>query len=116
MENLKLPLINNDRKTYHDFYSVCIKAIKDNKEREKIMPKSYAEKKLIELVEESLNINNVSLSDTIFSLGGDSLSAITLSSKICATFGVEIDIRKLLSDTSFKELSDFIDNQYFIRI
>ena len=33
MENLKLPLINNDRKTYHDFYSVCIKAIKDNKER-----------------------------------------------------------------------------------
>ena len=82
----------------------------NNKEREKIMPKSYAEKKLIELVEESLNINNVSLSDTIFSLGGDSLSAITLSSKICATFGVEIDIRKLLSDTSFKELSDFIEN------
>ena len=33
MKNLKLPLINIDRKLYHDFYSVCIKAIKDNKER-----------------------------------------------------------------------------------
>lgn len=82
----------------------------NSKEREKIKPRNNTEKKLIELVEESLNISDVSLADTIFSLGGDSLSAITLSSKISATFGVEIDIRKLLSDTSFKELSDFIES------
>ena len=82
----------------------------NNKEREKIKPKNNTEKKLIELVEESLNVNDVSLADTIFSLGGDSLSAITLSSKISVTFGVEIDIRKFLSDIPFQEISDFIES------
>ena len=85
----------------------------NNKEREKIHPRNNTDKELIKLIEETLNTNNISLTDTIFSLGGDSLSAITLSSKISATFGVEIDIRKLLSDISFKEISDYIESNKY---
>ena len=81
----------------------------DNKEKDLIKPRNNTDKLLLSLIEDTMNIYNISLSDTIYSLGGDSLSAISLSAKISSTFGVEIDIRKLLSDTTFKEISDYID-------
>ena len=102
----KFPLTPNGK---IDTKSLPLPSI-NNKEREIKNPRNDTDKKLIELIKDTLNIDVVSISDTIFSVGGDSLSAITISSKILVNFGVEVDIKKILSDITFEELSDYIEN------
>ena len=101
----KFPLTPNGK---IDIKSLPLPSI-NNINREISKPRNKTDKQLIQLVQDTLNIKDISLLDTIYSLGGDSLSAITLSAKIETIFGVEIDIKKLLSNVTFKELSDYID-------
>lgn len=79
-----------------------------NKNKEIVAPRDNLDKKILVLVQETLGVSDVSLLDTIFSLEGDSLSAISLSAKLSSEFGVNINIKDLLSDLSFKDLSDHI--------
>ena len=77
--------------------------------KELIKPRNDLDNKLIKIIEKILNISNVSMLDTLMSLGGDSLSAISLSTKISTTFNVHINIKNLLEFT-IKDLSDYIKN------
>ena len=101
----KFPLTPNGK---IDVKSLPLPSI-NNIDKEIIKPRNKTDKQLIQLAQDTLNIKDISLLDTIYSLGGDSLSAITLSAKIESYFDVEIDIKKLLSNSTFKELSNYID-------
>ena len=79
----------------------------ENLKKEIIPPRNETDKKLIQIIEKILNISNVSISDTLIDLGGDSLTAITLSTKISTTFNIHVNI-KYIMDYSIKELSNYI--------
>ena len=51
-----------------------------------------------------LHVSKVSIEDTLLDLGGDSLTAITLSTKILSRFNVQMNIKDLLSN---------VDNETF---
>ena len=77
--------------------------------KELVKPRNDLDNKLIQIIEKILNISNVSMLDTLMSLGGDSLSAISLSTKISTTFNVHVNIKNLLEFT-IKDLSNYINN------
>lgn len=64
--------------------------------------------KLIKIIEKMLNVQNISIEDSLLDLGGDSLSAITLSTKILSKFNVQINIKDILSNFKIKDMSDYI--------
>lgn len=84
--------------------------VPDFKEAEVIIvkPRNEIDKKLVRIIERMLPISKVSIEDTLLELGGDSLTAITLSTKIMATFNVQINIKDLLSNYKIKDISDYI--------
>ena len=51
---------------------------------------------------------NISLNDTLISIGGDSLTAITLLTKISSKFDVQLFIKDIMSNKTIKEISDII--------
>ena len=80
-----------------------------NKIKDIIDPRNETDKKIIEILEKILNISSISITDTIMDLGGDSLTAITLSTKLSTIFNVHISIKNLMEFT-IKDLSDFISD------
>ena len=64
--------------------------------------------KLIEIFKNILHIDNISINDDFLELGGDSLSAITLSSYIQREFNVQIYVKDILNTSKICDLSDLI--------
>ena len=73
-----------------------------------IKPRNEIDKELIKIIEKMLQISNVGINSTLLELGGDSLTAITLSTKILSKFNVQINIKDLLSNYTIKNMSDYI--------
>lgn len=68
------------------------------------------EEKLIHILEELLGIEKISVNDSFFELGGNSLKAATLISRIHKVFNVEIKLRDIFESKTIKELARYIDN------
>ncbi len=63
---IKLPLIQPDKRTHHNFFSVCIKAIENN--RDGVIDKNECINNIIKLKEEKLRLHNKKIfSRTTFS-------------------------------------------------
>ena len=84
---------------------------KDNK-NEIVKPRNELDRKLIKIIEKMLQLEKVGINNTLLELGGDSLTAITLSTKILSKFNVQINIKDILTNYSIKDMSDYIaENQ-----
>lgn len=86
----------------------------DAQEVDKIIvgPRNELDKELINIIAKMLRIAQISLTDTLLDLGGDSLTAITLSTKILSKYNVQINIKDLLSNYTIKDISNYIkENQ-----
>ena len=68
------------------------------------------EEKLIHILEELLGIEKISVKDSFFELGGNSLKAATLISRIHKVFNVEIKLREIFECKTIKELARYIEN------
>ena len=55
-----------------------------------------------------MNNKNIELLDTLRDIGGDSLTAITLLTKISSKFDVQLYIKDIMSNKTIKEISDQI--------
>ena len=80
-------------------------------EKKIILPRNEVDKKLVKALKEILNIDEISLEDDFFELGGDSLSAITLCAKIQSEFNVNILVKDILANTQIQELSNEISEK-----
>lgn len=78
------------------------------KERKIINARNEIDKELIKIIKKMLKVEKISLNDYLLELGGDSLTAITLSTKILSRFNVQINIKDILSNYSIKDISDYI--------
>lgn len=75
---------------------------------EMIKPRNELDKHLLEIYEKFLHINNVSMSDSFFDLGGDSLTAINISETISKELNVEVTVKDILDKNIIMNLSDYI--------
>lgn len=80
-----------------------------NEQKDIILPRNETDKKLIELLKEILNINCISLDNSFFELGGDSLSAINLCIEIENAFHKQVFVKDILEAPSIEELSNLIE-------
>lgn len=77
--------------------------------KEIILPRNETDKILIALLNDLLDIETISIDDSFFELGGDSLTAINLCAKIYSKFNVQIFVKDILENPIVKDLSDLID-------
>ena len=78
--------------------------------KEIIMPRNELDKALIKILSKMLHVENISIEDSILDLGGDSLTAITLSTKILSKFNVQVNIKDILTKYKIKDISNYINN------
>ena len=84
------------------------KNLKQNKEI--IKPRNLTDKFLIDLLEDLLKAPNISIDDSFFDLGGDSLNAINFCTIINQKFNKQISIQDIFKKPIISEISDLIDN------
>jgi len=78
--------------------------------KEIVSPRNNIDELLINLLKDLLQIENISIDDSFFELGGDSLSAINLCTKIYSEFNVQVFVKDILENPVIKDLSDLIAN------
>lgn len=83
----------------------------DSEIKDYIAPKTETEKKLANIFKDLLNIDNVGENDDFFELGGDSLLAISMISKISEVFLCEITIKDIMDNSSLEKLAQLIDER-----
>lgn len=77
-----------------------------------VAPTNDVEQKLAELWQELFGVEQVSIHDNFFDLGGNSLLGVQLVSRIRSTFDIELPMSALFESASVAELSKVIaDNQ-----
>ena len=76
--------------------------------KEITQPRNEIDKELIKMLKNMLNYEDISINDTLLDLGGDSLTGITLSTKILSKYNVQINIKDILSNFTIKNMSDYI--------
>ena len=81
------------------------------KKREIILPRNNVDKLLVSILKELLSIDNISITDSFFELGGDSLTAINLCAKIYSELSVQIFVKDVLENPIIKDLSDVISSK-----
>ncbi|MEQ8167771.1 MAG: amino acid adenylation domain-containing protein [Candidatus Eremiobacterota bacterium] len=73
-----------------------------------VPPENDTEKKLVEIWEEILAINHISIEDNFFSIGGHSLKAAILQAKILKTFNVTVSFNEIFKSPTVKLLAEKI--------
>jgi amino acid adenylation domain-containing protein len=90
----------------------------DNTLRDEVFtpPRTPIEKRLAMILCSVLNLNEVSVNDNFFLLGGHSLLGTQLIVKIRATFGVDLALRRLFDTPTISELSSEIERLILARV
>jgi len=81
-----------------------------------VSPSTSTQKLLVEIWKESLKLDEVSINDQFFNIGGDSIKAIRLVNSINKSFNVELKIADLYLNDSIEKLSVIISNQNSNRV
>jgi fengycin family lipopeptide synthetase D len=71
-------------------------------------PRNIVEEKLAEIWQQVLKIKKVGIDDNLFQIGGHSLKAIVISSKISKEFNKELSVSEIFRMPTIKELADYI--------
>jgi thioesterase domain-containing protein/acyl carrier protein len=82
---------------------------KPDKKETRAIPLSEVERALVELWQKYLGIEQVGIHDDFFELGGDSLLAVQLLSKLRETFHTDLPGHSLLHASTIVELAQLID-------
>ncbi len=80
----------------------------NNSERSIVPARNKLDKLIITILQDILNINNISIEDSFFELGGDSLSAITFTTMLIQKLNISITVKDIFEKSTIKELSDYI--------
>ena len=104
----EMPLTTNGK---IDRKNLPIPIIKYKNIENVLEPKNEIEKELQKIFEEVLNVKQVGIDEDFFNLGGDSLSAISLMTKIYNKLDTKLTIRDIFSNPSIQQLEQLI-NKY----
>ena len=76
-----------------------------------ILPRTMVEKQISEIWSEVLKLNQVGIRDNFFDLGGNSLLAVTMSSRLYATFGKKLALSTFLAVPTIEQLAHVLESQ-----
>lgn len=82
-----------------------------NAQKKFVRHRNDLDKELVSLLEDLLNLKQISIEDSFYDLGGDSLSAIRLCTALYHKIHIQIAVKDILTHPIIKDLSDFIDNK-----
>jgi len=80
--------------------------------KEILAPSSKYEKHLTELWKDLLNISNISITDNFFDIGGNSLLAIRLITKIQDSLGINLDVVKVMEFPNIKVFANYLSGNH----
>ena len=101
----KIPLTNNGK---IDYKSLKEKGALNKKEDIEILPRDLFEIKLLEFYKELFPNKSISIEDNFFDIGGHSLLAIKLISKINREFKSQLAIPNMFNHSSVKDLAGLL--------
>ena len=81
-----------------------------NSKKQIVKPKNRTESILVSLIKNLLNIDELSIDENFFDIGGDSLFAINLCIQIQNEFNVQLYVKDIIEKPTIEELSYAIDN------
>ena len=81
------------------------------KNKKEIKPRNKIDTVLIKFLKELLKIKKISIEDSFYELGGDSLSAIQLCSILYHELNIQISVKDILKYPIIKDLSDYIESK-----
>ncbi len=85
------------------------KSLDENESNREIIPsRNKIDKTIIRVLNKLFFNDNISITDSFFDLGGDSLSAITLASKLSKELTTNITVQDIFQNPIIKDLSDYI--------
>ena len=103
----KLPLTINGKV---DRKSLPEPKIEERKEKI-IKPKNKTEEEVLKIFENVLNLEGISTTDDFFDLGGDSLAAINVATKINDKLNAQISIKNIFDNPNIAQLSEFLEDE-----
>ncbi len=74
-----------------------------------VAPRTPTEHTLTQLWSEVLNIEQMGIQDNFFALGGHSLIAAQLISRLCKTFAIELPLKALFDTPTIEQLAEQVD-------
>ncbi|EQB86567.1 amino acid adenylation domain-containing protein/non-ribosomal peptide synthase protein (TIGR01720 family) [Clostridium punense] len=83
-------------------------------EKEFIKYETLAEKELVKAMEEILGVENISMNDNYYQLGGDSIKAIQISSKL-KNLGFNIKVKDILAHDFIEEIAATIEESKAVK-
>ncbi|PHQ80375.1 MAG: hypothetical protein COB66_04920 [Coxiella sp. (in: Bacteria)] len=104
----QIPLTANGKLNYHALPEPTF----ETTNKFSLISMNNTEKLLFSLFQEVLGVNNVNVNDRFFDLGGHSLMAIQLISKLSTLFGEKVPVKILFENPTIKSLAIFIDENY----
>ena len=84
--------------------------------KEIVAPKTEFEKFLVTELKNSLALDNISITDSFFEIGGDSLSAINLCSKIANTYNIEFMVKDIFANPIIQDIATNISSRNTLAI
>ena len=76
-----------------------------------LLPRNSVDSDLINIFEDLTDLNNIKIKDSLFDLGGDSLTAINLCTRIYDKFKVQLSVKDIFEHHIIMELSDVISDK-----
>ena len=70
---------------------------------------SVTQKKILSIFQDVLKIKNIGMTDNFFDIGGNSLLAIAVFSKIEAAFNIQLSLRIFFDGPRIKDLAEIVD-------
>jgi amino acid adenylation domain-containing protein len=102
----KLPHTDNGK---IDRKALSLKNSTISEEKEMLLPRNELEQKLLDIWIELLNKTSISINENFFELGGDSLKAIRLASKVFQQLNIKIELRNIFRAPSIESLAREIE-------
>lgn len=72
-------------------------------------PKSKSENRLLKIWQESLGVDDISTEQGFFEIGGDSVLAVTVASRIQREFGCDFNVTQLFKYATIVEISEYLN-------
>lgn len=83
--------------------------------KEGTAPRNETEKRLAKIWMELLSVNNVSIEDDFFDLGGHSLLGVDLVTKITKIFNKELPLTSILENSKLYELAEILSQEHEVK-
>lgn len=100
----KMPVLPNGKIDRNYFHKIDLK----DKNKKLLQPNNIYEVKVLQIWNEFLHIDEISIDDDFYSLGGDSLRLIKILQKVNFIFNIEIKFSDLIKDITIQNIAILI--------